>query len=170
METQAALLNLAVVHWKEAKLGTTNQLEDSSSRRSVFASEQPTDAAKRRSPHSRHLAGRAADLDTSARNARRYAARQRMNKQVLISEVAACTGYSRRETERVIEAVLSEIGNALRKREMVRLTGFGTFSVTTRKPSSGRNPRSGKTIQIPPVPRPKFVPSGLLKNRVRQGS
>lgn len=91
-----------------------------------------------------------------------------MNKQLLISEVAACTGYGRRETERVIEAVLSEIGSALQKRDTVRLTGFGTFSVATRKPSEGRNPRSGKTIQIPPVSKPKFVPSGLLKNMVRR--
>jgi DNA-binding protein HU-beta len=49
----------------------------------------------------------------------------------------------------------------------VRLVGFGNFSVTRRKPSTGRNPRTGEPIQIKASSQPKFRPGKALKDAVQ---
>ena len=48
----------------------------------------------------------------------------------------------------------------------VRLVGFGTFSVTDRRASEGRNPRTGEKIQIPACKVPKFKAGKALKDAV----
>jgi len=89
-----------------------------------------------------------------------------MNKQGLISEISGTTGFNREETGRVIETILRTIGQKLGKGEEVHLVGFGTFSVGTRKPSSGRNPRTGEPISIASVTQPKFRAGKTLKQLV----
>ena len=48
----------------------------------------------------------------------------------------------------------------------VRLVGFGTFSVTKRAATTGRNPRTGESIQIPASNQPKFKAGKGLKDAV----
>lgn len=81
-----------------------------------------------------------------------------MNKQDLIEAVSkvVCT---KKEAAQAVETMISEIKNALEKNEKVTLAGLGSFSVTTRKARTGRNPRTGETIQIPAKKVVRFRPS-----------
>ena len=65
-----------------------------------------------------------------------------MNKQDLISAVAETSGLSKSDASKAVEGVFDSISSALKKGDEVRLVGFGTFSVSQRKASTGRNPRS----------------------------
>ena len=90
-----------------------------------------------------------------------------MNKQQLIDRAASASGVERRETATIVETFLEKIADTIAKGEEVRLVGFGVFSVQHRKPSAGRNPRTGDRIQIGSVARPKFKAGVLLKTLMK---
>jgi DNA-binding protein HU-beta len=90
-----------------------------------------------------------------------------MNKQELIGQVAENTGLGRAEASRAVEAVFDTISSALQRGDEVRLVGFGTFSCSQRKASTGRNPRTGEPIQIKASSQPKFRPGKALKDAVQ---
>ena len=87
-----------------------------------------------------------------------------MNKIELVTEIAKNTGLTKVDSERAVEAFLDTIAAALKKGDEVRLVGFGTFSVTTREATTGRNPRTGAEIKIPASKQPKFKASKGLKD------
>ena len=89
-----------------------------------------------------------------------------MNKQELIGAVADVTGLARNDASRAVEAVLDTIGIELKRGSEVRLVGFGSFSVTKRKASIGRNPRTGEPMSIKATAQPKFRPGKGLKDLV----
>lgn len=89
-----------------------------------------------------------------------------MNKQELIGSVADATGMSRGEATQAVEAVFNTIGSALKRGDEVRLVGFGTFSVSNRKASTGRNPRTGEPMQIKASSSAKFRPGKTLKDSI----
>ncbi|WP_114951058.1 HU family DNA-binding protein [Sphingosinicella terrae] len=89
-----------------------------------------------------------------------------MNKQELIGHVAEVTGSGRGEASRAVEAVFETITDALKRGDEVRLVGFGTFSCSRRKASTGRNPRTGEPMQIRESTQPKFKPGKGLKDAV----
>lgn len=89
-----------------------------------------------------------------------------MNKQDLIAAVADATGQARTDVGKTLETMLSIVGKALSQGDEVRLVGFGNFSVTKRKPSTGRNPRTGEPLQIASTSQPKFRPGKVLKELV----
>ena len=91
-----------------------------------------------------------------------------MNKQDLIGQVSDRAGLSRADTSRAIETMLDEITSALARGDEVRLVGFGNFTVTRRKASVGRNPRTGAPMQIAASNQPKFRPGRILKEAVQQ--
>ena len=62
--------------------------------------------------------------------------------------------------------VFDAISSALSGGGEVRLVGFGTFSVSHRKATQGRNPRTGETIQIKASNQPKFKAGKALKEAV----
>jgi len=68
--------------------------------------------------------------------------------------------------EDVLKATEDSIAAALKNREKVTLTGFGTFEVRERKPRTGRNPQTGETIQIPGKAVPAFAAGKGLKDQV----
>ncbi len=86
-----------------------------------------------------------------------------MNKDDLVTAVAAGTGISKSDGAHVVDAMLESIAGALKDGDEVRLPGFGTFSVAQRKASKGRNPRTGEPIQIPASKIPKFKAGKSLK-------
>ncbi len=89
-----------------------------------------------------------------------------MNKAELVEEVSGEVGLSKRDTQKVIDAIIGTIGDTLAAGEKVSLVGFGTFGVIQRKARVGRNPQTGATIQIPAKKVPKFVPGKNLKERI----
>lgn len=89
-----------------------------------------------------------------------------MNKNDLISSVATDTGLSKADATKAVDAVFDNIEKSLKRGDEVRLVGFGTFSVADRKASTGRNPRTGETIQIAASKQPKFKAGKGLKDAV----
>ena len=90
-----------------------------------------------------------------------------MNKQELIGHVADRAGLSRSDASRAVETMLEVITSTLKRGDEVRLVGFGNFSVTRRKASTGRNPRTGEPMQIAASSQPKFRPGKVLKDAVQ---
>lgn len=89
-----------------------------------------------------------------------------MNKNDLIASVATSTGLSKSDAASAVDSVFDTITDALKGGDEVRLVGFGTFSVSQRAATTGRNPRTGETIQIPASKQPKFKPGKGLKDSV----
>ena len=71
-----------------------------------------------------------------------------MNKSDLIEEVARVAGLTPEESEIVVTAVFERIVQALVKGERVELRGLGTFAVRQRGPRTGRNPKTGATVEV----------------------
>ncbi|MFA5989325.1 MAG: HU family DNA-binding protein [Sphingomonas sp.] len=89
-----------------------------------------------------------------------------MNKQELIGSVAEMSGLTKGDASKAVEAVFDAISGALTKGDDVRLVGFGTFSVSKRKASTGRNPRTGEPMTIKASSQPKFKAGKGLKDAV----
>lgn len=89
-----------------------------------------------------------------------------MNKQELCGAVAAATGQSKGDASAAVDAVFEAITGALKAGDEVRLVGFGTFSVSHRAASKGRNPQTGAEIDIPASNQPKFKAGKGLKDSV----
>lgn len=91
-----------------------------------------------------------------------------MNKQDLVSRVADKAGITKADATRAADAVIESITAALKSGDEVRLVGFGTFCVTKRAASEGRNPRTGEKIKIPASRQPKFKAGKGLKEAVNR--
>ena len=89
-----------------------------------------------------------------------------MNKNDLVAAVANSSGLSKSDAAKAVDAVFDSITDALKKGDEVRLVGFGTFSVADRAATTGRNPQTGATIQIPASKQPKFKAGKGLKDAV----
>jgi DNA-binding protein HU-beta len=89
-----------------------------------------------------------------------------MNKNELIAKVAEDAKLTKGEAGEAVEATLENIQAALRGGDEVRLVGFGTFSVTQRAATTGRDPRTGAQIDIPASKNAKFKAGKALKEAV----
>ena len=90
-----------------------------------------------------------------------------MNKMDLIASVADNTELSRAKAAEVVDAVFNAIEGALKKRDEVRLVGFGTFATAERKASTGRNPRTGEAMTIAASTSVRFKAGKGLKDAVQ---
>lgn len=89
-----------------------------------------------------------------------------MNKSDLIEVIAQAADISKASAERALDGTVAAITSSLQKGDMVTLVGFGTFHVGDRKARSGRNPRTGDTIEIKASKVPKFRAGKALKDAV----
>lgn len=89
-----------------------------------------------------------------------------MNKNELIEVVAKAISGTKADAARAIDATFEAISRQLKKGGQVRLVNFGTFLVTKRKATNGRNPRTGQPIKIPASKQPKFRAGKVLKDSV----
>ena len=90
-----------------------------------------------------------------------------MNKMELIAAVADTTDLPRAKATEVVDAVFGAIEGALKKKDEVRLVGFGTFATANRAATTGRNPRTGEEMQIPASTSVKFKAGKGLKDAVQ---
>jgi DNA-binding protein HU-beta len=90
-----------------------------------------------------------------------------MNKNELIARVATDTQMTKADVQRVIEATLDATKKCVKKGEEVRLIGFGTFVRAKRNARKGRNPQTGKEIQIKAHWTPRFRPGKEFKEYLR---
>ena len=89
-----------------------------------------------------------------------------MNKNDLVTNVASNSGLAKSDAAKAVDAIFDSITSSLKGGTEVRLVGFGTFKVTQRRASEGRNPRTGEKIQIAASNQPKFRAGKSLKDAV----
>jgi DNA-binding protein HU-beta len=89
-----------------------------------------------------------------------------MNKSELIDAIASKGDLSKAQAGQALDAMISAVGEALKSGDSVTLVGFGTFSVKERAARSGRNPKTGETIQIAASKVPGFKAGKGLKDAV----
>jgi DNA-binding protein HU-beta len=89
-----------------------------------------------------------------------------VNKNDLVSLVAERVGFSKADATKAVDGVFDAITHALKRGNEVRVVGFGTFTVSKRAASEGRNPRTGAPIKIPASKQPKFRAGKGLKDAV----
>ena len=89
-----------------------------------------------------------------------------MNKGELVSNVAESADITKAEAEKVVECIMTSVADTLKKDDKLVLIGFGTFSVSKRAARKGRNPQTGKTIDIQAKNVPKFKAGSKLVEAV----
>ncbi len=90
-----------------------------------------------------------------------------MNKSELIAKVAESTDLSKKDVTKAVDAVFEAITEAMQSGDKVQLVGFGNFEVRERSARKGRNPQTGKEIQIAAANVPSFVAGKALKDAVK---
>lgn len=91
-----------------------------------------------------------------------------MNKNELIAAVAAKAELSKKDAEKAIKAFTDAVAEELVQGGKVQLVGFGTFEVSERAAREGRNPKTGKTMEIPASKTPKFKAGKALKDQINE--
>lgn len=89
-----------------------------------------------------------------------------MNKTELISSVAEKTGFSKKDSEKAVSAILDSIMESIAANEKVQLIGFGTFELRSRSERMGRDPRTNASIVIPASKVPAFKAGKAFKEAV----
>ncbi len=90
-----------------------------------------------------------------------------MNKNELIDAISSkLPSLSKTQITEVVDQAFTTIGETLKQGGEARFSGFGSFKVSRREASTGRNPRTGETIQIEASNRVKFTPGKELKETV----
>lgn len=88
-----------------------------------------------------------------------------MNKQELISAMAAKADMTKDQAGAALEAFIDSVTDALKNGDEVRLLGFGNFMVSRREAKMGRNPQTGEQVQIKAANVARFkVGKGLKDN------
>jgi nucleoid DNA-binding protein len=86
-----------------------------------------------------------------------------MTKADLIDSLANRAELPKQKAEEIVNGFFDDIVGALKKGDKVNISGFGTFSVSERKARTGRNPKTGETIQIASSRAAKFKAGKTLK-------
>ena len=89
-----------------------------------------------------------------------------MNKQELISKIAEKVGISKKDATEALTALIATITDELKAGEKIAIPNLGTFEVRTRAARTGKNPRTGETINIPETKVPAFKAAKALKDVV----
>ena len=89
-----------------------------------------------------------------------------MNKAQLVDQLAGKTGMTKSATEKIVNAFLVCVEEALAAGNKVQLVGFGTFEVRQRQARKGRNPHTGDAIDIPATKVPAFRAGKEFKSMV----
>jgi len=89
-----------------------------------------------------------------------------VNKTELVASVAEKSGLKKKDAEMAVNAFFEAVQQALEKGDKVQVIGFGTFEVKERAARKGRNPQTGKEIDIPAAKNPVFKAGKQLKDAV----
>lgn len=90
-----------------------------------------------------------------------------MNKTEMIEEIADKANGSKSEAQRFFEAFTMVVEDALKKEDVVQITGFGKFYVQKREAREGINPQTKEKINIAASKVPKFTAGNALKDAIK---
>ena len=91
-----------------------------------------------------------------------------MTRAELVEDVARQSQLTRRQSEVIVDAVFSSILDSLRRGDKIELRGFGSFRIRQRASRSGRNPKTGEGVVVPPRKVPTFKPGKELRELVNR--
>ena len=74
----------------------------------------------------------------------------------------------RKDIDKMVEIILSEIVSALNRDQAVEIRGVGRWSAKTQKAKKGRNPKNGLTVEIPTKRKIRFKPSKILLKKLNE--
>lgn len=89
-----------------------------------------------------------------------------MTKSELVEAIAARAELSKARAEMVVSCVFDAMTQALKSGEGVEIRGFGSLRARKHRPYQGRNPRTGRAVEVPPKLRPFFKVGKELKELV----
>jgi integration host factor subunit beta len=89
-----------------------------------------------------------------------------MTKAELVDRVTTLGDLTRRDGEVIVETLFDSVIEALKKDDKVEVRGFGSFRSRQRKPRTGRNPKTGVSVEVPAKRVPYFKPSKELRDLV----
>lgn len=90
-----------------------------------------------------------------------------MTKKDIVLRVASETGLKQLDVKKVVQRSLDAIVDSLSKGATVELRNFGIFKVKSRKGRTGRNPRTGEKVPVPPKRVVTFKPGLVMKKDIR---
>ncbi len=90
-----------------------------------------------------------------------------MNKAQLIDAMAEKAGLTKADAKKALDAFIDVTTDALKAEDRVALVGFGSFSLSKREARTGRNPQTGKAIEIPAKNVVKFKAGAELVSAVQ---
>ncbi len=90
-----------------------------------------------------------------------------MNKADLVDKVHSVVQGTKTQAENVVESLIDTITASLKKGDEVSIAGLGIFSTKMRPARTGRNPRTGESIEVPAMRVPKFRAAKALKEAVK---
>jgi integration host factor subunit beta len=90
-----------------------------------------------------------------------------VTKKDIVLQIASDTGIKQIYVKKVVQKTLDSITDKLSKGETVELRNFGIFKVKTRKGRTGRNPRTGEEVPVPPKKVAIFKPGLQMKQQIR---
>lgn len=90
-----------------------------------------------------------------------------MNKAQLVDAIASDAKITKADAKKALDAFITATTKALKKGERVALVGFGTFGVIQRSARKGRNPQTGKEINIPAKKVVRFRPGSELSSKIK---
>lgn len=86
-----------------------------------------------------------------------------MNRAELVEAIATQIDATKSDTDALLSTFTNIVEKNIKKKDGIRLVGFGTFKVSKRKARIGRNPQTGDEIKIPARTVPVFKPGSALK-------
>jgi DNA-binding protein HU-beta len=89
-----------------------------------------------------------------------------MNKGELVDQISARANVTKKDADLVLSAMLEVILDTVAQGDKVTLVGFGTFESRERQAREGRNPSTGKPIQIPATRVPAFSAGKMFREKV----
>lgn len=92
-----------------------------------------------------------------------------MTKSELIDAVTERANIPRKRAEEVVNLIFESMKEALMQGDRIEIRGFGSFKTKHYEPYMGRNPKTGKLIQVKEKVLPVFKVGKELKNRVNEG-
>lgn len=90
-----------------------------------------------------------------------------MNKGDLVDRMASDANITKAQAHNALNSFIDTVSKELKKGNKITLIGFGTFSVTKRSARKGRNPQTGKEINVPAKKIVKFKPGKTLSDQVK---
>ncbi|MFC3095648.1 integration host factor subunit beta [Alteromonas sediminis] len=92
-----------------------------------------------------------------------------MTKSELIEQLTELMHHAQaRDVEIAVKELLEQMAQTLQKGERIEIRGFGSFSLHYRAPRTGRNPKTGETVELEGKYVPHFKPGKELRDRVNE--